>query len=178
MEEASNRQTLLRPLIWGFWCARRRSFCTLSMIMMSSVSQYHTTNLKSDPSKMFSWSTLQLIFWHACTSLWVVAVHLHLPHESLDHWLEQKTIHSYLACLITNHHISRLLCLIDFDKSCNRFWCVPVVLYELLAMQCICFCVSICFSILFVLLHYHSSTWHDKIAPVRLPPVARLSLNK
>jgi len=61
---------------------------------------------------------------------------------------------------------------IDFAKSCNRFWCVPVVPNELLAMQCICF------SVLFALLHYHSSTWHDKIAPVRLPPVARLSLNK
>jgi len=97
-------------------------------------------------------------------------------------------VFSYLACLITSHHISRLLCfvpwmifsslVIDFDKSCNRFWCVPVVPYELLALQCICFCVSIGFSILFALLHYHSSTWHDKIAPIRLPPVARLSLNK
>jgi len=42
-------------------------------------------------------------------------------------------------------------------------------------MQCICFCVSICFSILFALLYYQSSTWHDKITPVRLLPVARLS---
>ena len=66
----------------------------------------------------------------------------------------------------------------DFLKSCNKFWCVPVVPYELLATHCICFCVSICFSILFALLHCHSSTWHEKIAPVRLPPVARLSLNK
>jgi len=40
-------------------------------------------------------------------------------------------VFSYLACLITSHHISRLLCfvpwmifsslVIDFDKSCNRF---------------------------------------------------------
>ena len=141
-------------------------------------------------------------------------------------------VFSYLACLMTSHHISRLLCfapwmifsslVIDFDNiratlytiegrfvlSCCIFfvgadllqsllylydvpdastsfqaciqycWCVPEVLYEMLAMQCICFCVSICFLILFALLHYQSSTWHDKIAPVRLTPVAKLSLNK
>jgi len=77
-------------------------------------------------------------------------------------------------------HVSvAMFCVVDdFLKSCNRFWCVPVVLYELLDMQCICFCASICFSIVFALLHYLSSTWHDKIAPVRLPPVARLSLNR
>ena len=66
----------------------------------------------------------------------------------------------------------------SFQCCIQYCWCVPVVPYEMLAMQCIYFCVSICFNILFALLHYHRSTWHDKIAPIRLPPVARLSLNK
>ena len=65
----------------------------------------------------------------------------------------------------------------SFQCCIQYCWYVPVVPYEMLAMQCIRFCISVWFLILLALLHYQSSTWHDKIAPVRLPPVSRLLLN-
>jgi len=40
------------------------------------------------------------------------------------------------------------------------------------------FCVLFIFFWSLLVLYFESSTWHEKIAPVRLPPVARLSLNK
>ena len=47
----------------------------------------------------------------------------------------------------------------------------------MLAMQCIRFCISVWF-LIFLALYFQRSTWHNKVAPVRLPPVARLSLSK